>query len=284
MSREPLAKPMNVTVMGGRGFVGRHLAAHLRELGHTCWVPERDDPQIFTRELGLVFYCIGLTANFREHPFETMDAHVGVLRGVLEQTRFDRLVYLSSTRVYDGCETTNEDQALRVRPNSPDHLYNLSKLMGESLALSCSKSCQVVRVSNVVGSDMGATNFLGSVLKEAVETGAVHFKTSLQSAKDYIWIDDVVRGLVAIALRGQHTIYNLASGLNLSHSELAAWLERQDVRVTVASDAPITFFPVLSVHRIQTELGIAPLRVQDALLDSLNPLHDRFLPLMKATS
>lgn len=281
MSLESIAKPMNVTVLGGRGFVGRHLVAHLRELGHTCWVPERDDPQIFTRHLGLVFYCIGLTANFRTHPFETVDAHVGVLRGVLARAQFDRLIYLSSTRVYDGCETTNEDQSLRVRPGSADHLYNLSKLMGEGLALSCGRSCQVVRLSNVVGPDMGGANFLGSVLQDAREAGAVAFKTAMQSSKDYLWIDDAVQGLMAIAFQGKHMIYNLASGNNLSHGELAAWLQRHDVRVTSSSNAPLTCFPSISVRRLHSELGFAPLCVQDRMLERLKPLLGRSTPPMK---
>lgn len=269
------------TVLGGRGFVGRSLVAYLRELGHTCWVPERDDPALLTRPLGLVFYCIGLTANFRAHPFETVDAHVGVLRGVLERANFDQLIYLSSTRVYDGCETTDEDRALLVRPGSPDHLYNLSKLMGESLALSCGKPCRVVRLSNVLGLDMGAANFMGSVLTEARENGAVCFKTAMQSSKDYIWIDDAVKGLVAIALKGRHLIYNLASGLNLSHSELAAWLERHGVRVSKSANAPLTIFPAISVHRMQSELGFAPLCVQDRMLERLKPLLGRSAPPMK---
>jgi nucleoside-diphosphate-sugar epimerase len=255
MSATPEEPPGMVTVLGGRGFVGRHLVAHLCELGHTCWVPERNDPTLFNRPLGLVFYCIGLTANFREQPFATVDAHIGVLRDVLERADFDQLIYLSSTRVYDGCETTTEDQPLRVRPGSPDHLYNLSKLMGESLTLSSDKPCRVVRLSNVVGSDMGTTNFLGSVLKEAADTGAVCFKTGAQSSKDYIQIDDVVRGLIAIARHGSHAIYNLASGINLSHGELAVWLENQGVDVTFLPGAPTTQFPPISLHRLQHSFG-----------------------------
>jgi nucleoside-diphosphate-sugar epimerase len=271
-----------VTVLGGRGFVGRHLAAYLRELGHTCWVPERDDPALFTRPLGLVFYCIGLTANFREHPFETVDAHVGVLRGVLERAQFEQLIYLSSTRVYDGCDTTNEDQPLSVRPASPDHLYNLSKLMGESLALSCGRPCKVVRLSNVVGPDMGAANFLGSVLQEAAETGAVCFKTSLQSSKDYLLIDDAVHGLIAIALQGKQSIYNLASGTSLSHCELAHWLESHGVVTSVALNAPTTTFPVVATQRIRSELGFKPEQCTPAWLESLKLASDHAINLTKA--
>jgi nucleoside-diphosphate-sugar epimerase len=267
----PLTMPSPCTVLGGRGFVGRHLVAQLRELGHTCWVPERDDPALFTRPLGLVFYCIGLTANFRAHPFETVDAHVGVLRDVLERANFDQLVYLSSTRVYDGCETTEEDQALSVRPGSPDHLYNLSKLLGESLALSCGKACRVVRLSNVVGPDMGSTNFLGAVLKEARDTGAVHFNTSLESSKDYIGIDDAVQGLMAIALQGKHTIYNLASGSNLSHAEVAHWLERQQILTSVGQQASTTTFPAIQIDRLVLDTAFTPVRMDAVMLDSLLP-------------
>jgi nucleoside-diphosphate-sugar epimerase len=263
---------MSVTVLGGRGFVGRHLVAHLQSLGHSCWVPQRDDPALFTRPLGTVFYCVGLTANFRSQPFETVDAHVGLLRQVLARARFDQLLYLSSTRVYDGCTRTDEDQPLQVRPASPDHLYNLSKLMGESLALSCGKPCRVVRLSNVVGPDMGDTNFLGAVLKEARKSGVVRFGTAPASCKDYIPIDDAVRGLTAIAQRGTQTIYNLASGVNLSHGELAHWLEGQGISTSTALNAPTTSFPAISVERLHADLGFAPRQTALAWLDSLNPM------------
>ena len=278
MRQQSPVAPMMVTVLGGRGFVGRHLVAHLRELGYTCWVPERDDPALFTRPLGLVFYCIGLTANFRAQPFATVDAHIGVLREVLELADFDQLVYLSSTRVYDGCETTDEGQALSVRPGSPDHLYNLSKLLGESLALSCGKACRVVRLSNVVGPDMGAANFLGSVLKEARETGAVCFKTSLQSSKDYIWIDDAVRGLMVIASQGKQAIYNLASGTNLSHGELARWLESHHILTSVGAHPSTATFPVIQIERLVTDAAFSPARMDVAMLDSL--LTDPFHPIV----
>ena len=66
---------MKATVLGGQGFIGGHLVSHLRSTGGHCWVPGRDDPEVLRRELGSVFYCVGLTADFRARPFATIDAH-----------------------------------------------------------------------------------------------------------------------------------------------------------------------------------------------------------------
>lgn len=260
---------MNITVLGGRGFIGRHLAARLQALGHDCWLPERGDARILTRPLGLVFYCIGVTANFRDRPFATVDANLGVLRDVLERARFEQLVYLSSTRVYDAADSTDEDAALRVQPGWPDHLYNLSKLMGENLALSSGLSgrhCRVARLSNVLGPGMGPTNFVGAVLQSARETGHVQLQTALTSSKDYVWIDDAVEGLLAIAERGSAQIYNLASGSPMRHAELAGMLESLGVTVSVADGARPVCFPTIAVGRLQHDTGFIPRPVNDRLL------------------
>ena len=142
---------MRYTILGGRGFIGTRLATHLRSLGHEVWVPERDDPAMFSAPLGRVFYCIGLTADFRQRLLDTVDAHVCLLNRVLRSGNFDSLLYLSSTRVYAGAGSTHEGANLVVSPLLPGDLYNLSKLMGESVCLASGGPAKVVRLSNVYG-------------------------------------------------------------------------------------------------------------------------------------
>lgn len=242
------------TVLGARGYIGRNLVAHLQRSDVTCWAPERGDVALFERELGTVYYCVGLTADFRTRPFDTVDAHVGLLREVLQRGRFEQLIYLSSTRVYLGADGTDEEQPLVVRAQDADDLYKLSKLMGESLALHSGRNCKVVRLSNVVGGADGNTeSFIYSLLREA-KSGHIVLRSHPDTAKDYIHIDDVVTLLPQIASRGQQLIYNLASGLQTSHLQ---WLELLAASTgcswTVVQDAPLHRHARIDNSRIVSE-------------------------------
>ena len=248
------------TVIGGNGYIGRHLVASLRQAGQTCWVPDRDEPEVFSRPLGVVYYCVGLTADFRTRPFATVDAHVGLLRKLLEHAHFERLIYISSTRVYLGAIHTHEDQPLVVRSQVADDLYKLSKLMGESLALHSGRDCKVVRLSNVVGGDGGnPDSFVYSLLNEA-GSGQVVLRSHPDSAKDYILIDDVVTLLHQIANRGRYRVYNVASGTQTSHQQ---WLEAINALTgatwTLTPDAPLQAFAPIDTQRIQEEFRFKPM-------------------------
>ena len=162
--------PSTFTVLGASGYIGSRLVAHLQAQGHTVWAPTRGDTEVFTRPLGHVIYCVGLTADFRTRPFDTVDAHVGLLAEVLRRAQFDSLLYLSSTRVYMGAASTHEDAPLSVLPGDPSYLYNLTKLTGESLCHACGRpGVRVARLSNVVGPGMDSAsgNLVADLLRQA---------------------------------------------------------------------------------------------------------------------
>ena len=126
------SEKMKFSVLGASGFVGRELSLALKNNGHTVLSPDRDETEVLTNKkschLGSVFYCIGMTANFRDQPIDTIEAHIGLLQRILEVCDFDQLTYLSSTRVYHGGSSTNEEAGLHVNPNDPSDFYNISKL------------------------------------------------------------------------------------------------------------------------------------------------------------
>ncbi|MCZ8376787.1 MAG: NAD(P)-dependent oxidoreductase [Beijerinckiaceae bacterium] len=252
------------TILGASGTIGRRLVAWLRAAGEEVFAPARGDEAIWREDLGAVVYCIGVTADFRSRPLETVEAHVGLLRRLLADARFDRLVYLSSTRVYGGAahddQPVREDMSLAVNPHSGSDLYNLSKLMGESLCLhgSHGRAC-VARLSNVVGGeDADSENFIPSLLRDAA-TGRIHLRSALDSAKDYIHIDDVVPLLARMA-RGPATgIYNIASGSRTTHAEwIDAITAATGAEVTVEPGAPRILFPPIDITRIRAEFGADP--------------------------
>ena len=112
---------MRFTVFGATGFIGANLVAHLSRRGHEVRCPKRDLPIEAGDHLGHVIYAIGLTANFRSRPYETVEAHVGLLSRLLQTSCFDSWLYLSSTRVYAGllgASKVDEEVRIPIAPSS----------------------------------------------------------------------------------------------------------------------------------------------------------------------
>ncbi len=238
------------TIFGSSGFIGTHLVRHLAAQGEVVIVPPRDGPHP-KGQLGNVIYAIGLTADFRSRPFETMDAHVGRLIEVLREGKFESFTYLSSTRVYQKSASSHEDATLAVAPGDASDLYNISKLAGEAACLALDNPrVRVARLSNVYGPDMDTTNFFASVIADAV-AGHLHLVSDPESEKDFVPVDMVARALRQIALSGGERIYNVASGVNFTHGALAEHLRAlTGCQLTIAPDAPRTVFPRIEIGRL----------------------------------
>lgn len=247
------------TVLGGRGFIGRRLVQFLVQHGHEVAVPARHD-DCHRRKLGHVIYAIGVTHDFRHRPLDTVTAHVSRLTNLLAEADFDSLVYLSSTRVYQGLSgVAGETDNLLVNPTRPGDLYNLSKLAGESVALASGRPVRVVRISNVYHATDRAQSFLPSIVRSALSLGHVHFEAGRGTTRDYVHLDDVVAMLPRIALGGRHTVYNLASGVLVSHAELAQRVARlANCKVDFAPGAVDCPLPRISISRLQSEFGFCP--------------------------
>ena len=254
-----------ITILGASGFIGSQLARKLAADGRDHRAIGRSDP-IPDENLGDVVYCIGVTADFRQRPLDAVEAHVCTLVQLLRRHQFDSLLYLSSTRVYAGDDSSSEDKPLHVNPRNAPDLYNISKAMGESIVLSCGRHARVARVSNVYGPDFYSDNFLPSIVRQAVSGEKLVLHTAAESAKDYISVDDVVNALIHIATRGREQIYNVATGVNVSHRELADGLRAlTDCEIEFVANAPVASFPPIDIERMRSEFGFAPRSVLDDL-------------------
>lgn len=262
---------MSFTILGATGFIGSHLAGSLRSQGHAVLTPPRGATDLFSRPLGHVIYAVGLTSDFRSRPFDTVQAHVGLIQDILQKADFTSLTYLSSTRVYSGIPRGVAGASLSVNPADPSDLYNLSKLMGESLCLTAGKGrARVVRLSNVVGRDeQHSDNFLNSIIREA-KSGTITLRSHPESAKDYIRIEDVVSLLPRIATEGVAPVYNVASGVKISHAQLTGRLsELTGCTVRVIADAPRFDFPDIDITPLRQDFGFQPRPVLDLLPELL---------------
>ncbi|MFT0849972.1 NAD(P)-dependent oxidoreductase [Achromobacter sp. F4_2707] len=252
------------TILGSTGFIGTHLIQHLDHNGYEYRAPLKHEP-LSSEALGHVIYCIGLTADFRKRPLDTVEAHVCVLRELLSKANFTSLTYLSSTRVYTGANNTQEHRPLTVNPNTPGDLYNLSKLMGESLCLHGGHPlARVARLSNIVGVRPDPDIFIDQLLEEGARTGHISLQTSLNSRKDYLHIDDTVQALLDIALSSAQGIINVASGQAVSNQEIMDMLtEHMGFSFEVAPNAPTWEFLPIDTTRLRSEFHLVPQTFQD---------------------
>ena len=244
------------TIFGSHGFVGSEIARQLEEVGETVVRVGRDSWPVVGSELGQVIFCIGMTADFRKRLVETFEIQAIRLHDALTRYQFDSFLYLSSARVYDRASATQEEAPLLVRPSSVDHVYNISKIAGESLCFVYDNPrIRVARLSNVYGLEDKSNLFLTSVVRDALAGGEIVIHQDATSSKDYVAVEDAAAILIAIARGGRERIYNVACGRNFSHQQIADVLEQNGAHVRFDPNAPVVIFPQIDTSRVTCEFG-----------------------------
>jgi len=134
--------------------------------------------------------------------------------------------------------------------------------MGEALCHAANRRerpIRVIRLSNVVGGDINAENFICNLLRSALASGNVQLGSSIDSKKDYIALSDVTRMIELIASHGVESCYNLASGIQISnHEVIRAITSLTGATVIVEKNAPTIEFPQINVDRLKKEFGFTP--------------------------
>jgi nucleoside-diphosphate-sugar epimerase len=225
-----------------------------------------------------VFYCAGLTADYVLRPADTVEAHVGLLSRILSQGGFEALVYLSSTRLYDGQPTSRggtEEGSFIVDAGNTRSLYDLSKMLGENLCrvMGLGKA-RVARLACVYRDETDADGFLPGLLRQVLAAsrgGTFSVDSSPSLERDYVHVDDVVDALIKIAVAGRYDVYNVASGENVTNARLAQEIEAfTGVRLRFdRSDHPA---PAAGIDRsrLTEELGWNPRALGDAIREWAN--------------
>ncbi|MCS6098301.1 NAD-dependent epimerase/dehydratase family protein [Shewanella baltica] len=210
------------TVFGGRGFIGSEIVGQLEAQGHSTFVPVRDDCTVFERDLGIVIYCAG-NGDCKNSPFSVFEANVTLLANLLQKAHFDRLIYVSSTRLYMNGISSNEQANLTVCVNDNRRLFNLTKLVAEELCLNSGRNVCIVRPSNVYGVALNSALFLPSIIRNAINNGKVDMFITKDYAKDYVSVLDVASVVISLVQSNNTAgeIFNVAAGYNISAEKIA---------------------------------------------------------------
>ncbi len=155
--------------------------------------------------------------------------------------RLKKVVYSSAgctvaEKTFDTAHATDEDAPVSLYLDSP---YQMSKIFGEFYSNYYFKAYELpvvkARFQNVYGPGevLGAGRWRGTpatvwrnvtptFIYQAIKSMALTVENGGVATRDFIYVDDIVAGLIACALKGTPGgVYNIASGKETSIKELA---------------------------------------------------------------
>ena len=255
----PLSKP-RALVTGDRGFLGRHFTEALRADGYdvtgldTATTMSQDCRELFRLERthrsltelngrwDLVVHCaavVGGRAVIENSPLETaeslaIDAEMFRWAAVVKPRQ---VLYISSSAAYPVALQTGYSEHPRLKESfidpdwqfngMPDEVYGWSKVTGELLADRLRRAgvpVTVVRPFSGYGEDQDPSYPFRAIMDrvKALEPGQPLELWCGDCVRDWIHVDDLVAGALAVARSLTEEPVNLCTGRPTSFTELAA--------------------------------------------------------------
>lgn len=247
---------MRALITGDRGFLGRHFSSELKRRGYqvegydTATTRSQDCRDLFRLELrhptlrelsdpyDLVVHCaavVGGRETIERDPLATaeslsIDAEMFRWAAVV---RPRRVLYFSSSAAYpvayQGAAFTLDEGLIRLNGaeiGRPDEVYGWSKVTGELLADRLRRTgvpVTVVRPFSGYGADQDPSYPFRAILDrvKALQPGQPLEVWCGDCVRDWIHVDDLVAGALAVAESGTEQPVNLCTGRPTSFVDLA---------------------------------------------------------------
>src|SRR5215212_3735725 len=187
-------------------------------------------------------------------------------------------------KTFDQAHATLEDAPISLHMDSP---YSISKIVGEFYAVYYHGQHQLptvrARFQNIYGPGeiLGAGQWRGTpatvwrnvvptFIYKALKNEALPIEAEGTASRDFIYVNDIVRGLLLCASDGAPgDVYNLASGTETSILQLATMINELTGNVT-----PVQFMPRRDWDRSGKRFGSTAKARQELGFESRVPLRD----------
>ena len=250
----------NAVVTGASGFIGRAMVQYLVNKGvkvtaidimpskqHICEnhvtdlrAPRAIDKYLEEETVVFHFAAHADVASSVKDPRTDFNLNISMLFEVLESVRraYCQLIFPSTASIFDISNELPLTEKAYVKPTSP---YAAAKVAGEAYCAAYHRSyglnIKIARMFSVYGAGMNRFAIHDLIRKIQNNHVEIELLGDGNQIRDYLYIDDVVRGLFMIANNGKPgENYNLASGipvrlLDLGH-QIAALMDLPDLKIT----------------------------------------------------
>lgn len=256
----------------GLGYLGSNIYNFLdqrqKEL-HFKIVPiSRENLEIVETETFDYFInCAGTSGDFRNDILGTIDSNVCLTTYLMKNLKIrKKYLMLSSTRVYGFSKNQNikfnEDDYSCSDHLKLDFIYDGSKKLAESILMNYAEylryNVSIVRLSNVYGrfNILDDATLIKKIIKYVKDKKKIEVSENRKSGKDYIYIDDVIDGILRclIISRGNN-IFNIASGKSSSLEDIEKIL---NIKIKYSNEREKKFSQI-SIIKAKKEIDFKPI-------------------------
>ncbi|KIQ32132.1 hypothetical protein RT97_13905 [Variovorax paradoxus] len=286
-----------VLVLGGKGFLGRHLSELLLAEGASVRIFDRARSHPADQEsackhleviqgdfveghglsqaldgVDLVYHLVSSTvpSGSNANPIEDVSSNlIGTLR-LLDMMRYSgvkRIVYASSGgTVYGNPRSLPVPEAHPLQPISS---YGVVKVAVENYLHLQSElnglTANILRISNPYGmhqNRIGAQGVIATFVRKLMNNEPIEIWGDGSVVRDYVYATDVARALVLAGQRSQSGVFNIGSGMGHSINEVLRLIREQ-----TGLDGEVRYLPhrrfdvqrtYLDIERARVELGWQP--------------------------
>jgi dTDP-glucose 4,6-dehydratase len=244
-------------VTGGAGFLGSHLCEHLLGQGHRVIcidnletgslqnIEHIKDPAFDFRHIDIIEHVdISEDVDFVYHlaspaspidylrlPLHTLKVGSHGTHHMLGVAKFKRARFLiaSTSEVYGDPKVhpQTEDYWGHVNPIGPRGVYDEAKRYAEAMTMAYHRqqgvNTSIVRIFNTYGPRMRAHDgrAIPTFLRQALEDRPLTVFGDGSQTRSFCYVDDLIRGIVALAESDQHSPVNIGNPNEFTLLELA---------------------------------------------------------------
>ena len=234
----------NVLVTGGNGMIGRALVELLYDTTSAIIMVadlpnvdlrDRKDCKAVCEGQDVVFHLAGIKGSpirCMESPASFSVPQIQFNANMIEaayNAGVDWFLYTSSVGVYHPAEVFVEDDVWKTFPSENDWYPGWAKRVGEMNIQAYTKEydwnkCSIVRPANVYGPNdnfSDESTVIASLIKKAFKNDVLEVWGDGSPIRDFIYSEDVARGMIHMVENEVTEPVNLASGTGVTIKDLA---------------------------------------------------------------